>query len=65
MNEKRLTKEIVSYFRKKKTTTAWIKEVRRDQELLNITESQMLERNIFRSQEVEVFLAEGRHLGTN
>ena len=49
MDKNRLTKQIFDYlWKKKKATTTWIKEVRKDLEKSNITESQMLERSEFR-----------------
>lgn len=49
MNENRLTKQILLYFWKKKSTIAWITEVKKDLERNNIQESEIAERNIFKN----------------
>lgn len=48
LDKNRLTKQIFYYLWIKKTTTAWIKEARKDPQKFNISEIQMLGKDTFR-----------------
>ena len=48
MDNTKLTKKLFDYLWNKKTTTTWIKEVRKDLEKSNIEEIKMLDRGTFR-----------------
>ncbi|XP_046834337.1 uncharacterized protein LOC124431022 [Vespa crabro] len=60
MDESRLTKRLLIYLWEKKATTSWIQEVKKDLERNNISEEEIIDREIFRKRILNMEGFQGR-----